>query len=84
VVGNVEVRVIAERVQYLGPDGKLITESLKTEWVPETGYRSLPEAKMDIGQYLMGYYNQQRPHRANGGISPQAAEEKLKTMSGIS
>jgi putative transposase len=58
--------------------------SLKTEWVPETGYRSLPEAKMDIGQYLMGYYNQQRPHRANGGISPQAAEEKLKTMSGIS
>jgi putative transposase len=39
---------------------------------------------MDIGQYLMGYYNQQRPHRANGGISPQAAEEKLKTMSGIS
>ncbi|MET4162919.1 type I restriction enzyme R subunit [Marinobacterium sp. MBR-111] len=29
VVGNVEVSVIAERVQYLGPDGKLITESLK-------------------------------------------------------
>ncbi|MDL0431554.1 DEAD/DEAH box helicase family protein [Marinobacter sp. TBZ242] len=29
VVGDVEVTVIAERVQYLGPDGKLITESLK-------------------------------------------------------
>ena len=29
VVGDVEVRVIAERVQYLGPDGKLITESLR-------------------------------------------------------
>jgi len=29
VVGNVEVSVMAERVQYLGPDGKLITESLK-------------------------------------------------------
>ncbi|MCK5858015.1 MAG: DEAD/DEAH box helicase family protein [Abyssibacter sp.] len=29
VVGNVDVSVIAERVQYLGPDGKLITESLK-------------------------------------------------------
>lgn len=29
VVGDVEVKVIAERVQYLGPDGKLITESLK-------------------------------------------------------
>ena len=29
VVGDVEVVVLAERVQYLGPDGKLITESLK-------------------------------------------------------
>ncbi|WP_379864928.1 EcoAI/FtnUII family type I restriction enzme subunit R [Marinobacter sp. M5B] len=29
IVGDVEVTVIAERVQYLGADGKLITESLK-------------------------------------------------------
>ena len=29
VVSNVEVRVIAQRVQYYGPEGKLITESLK-------------------------------------------------------
>ncbi len=29
VVGDVDVYVIAERVQYYGPDGKLITESLK-------------------------------------------------------
>jgi len=29
VVGDVPVYVIAERVQYYGPDGKLITESLK-------------------------------------------------------
>ena len=29
VVDNVAVRVIAERVQYYGPDGKLITESLR-------------------------------------------------------
>lgn len=29
VVGDVEVTVMAERVQYLGADGKLITESLK-------------------------------------------------------
>ena len=28
-VGDVEVQVIAERVQYYGPEGKLITESLK-------------------------------------------------------
>lgn len=58
--------------------------SLKTEWVPDLGYRSLAEAKMDIGSYLMGYYNQRRPHQLHGGISPQAAEEKLKTVSGIS
>jgi putative transposase len=44
----------------------------------------LAEAKMDIGSYLMGYYNQRRPHQLHGGISPQAAEEKLKTVSGIS
>jgi type I restriction enzyme, R subunit len=29
VVANVEVKVVAERVQYYTPDGKLITESLK-------------------------------------------------------
>lgn len=29
VVDNVEVRIISERVQYLGADGKLITESLR-------------------------------------------------------
>src|SRR5690554_6328959 len=29
VVDDVEVSVVAERVQYLGPDGKLITESLR-------------------------------------------------------
>ncbi len=29
IVDNVEVKVVAERVQYLGPDGKLITESLR-------------------------------------------------------
>ncbi len=29
VVGNVSVFVVAERVQYYGPDGKLITESLR-------------------------------------------------------
>ena len=58
--------------------------SLKSEWIPEAWYRSLQEAKMDIGRYLMGFYNQQRPHTANDGISPHAAEEKLKTVSGIS
>lgn len=55
--------------------------SLKTEWMPKLGYRSVSEARMDVGQNLMSYYNQIRPHQFNGGISPQAAEEKLKTVS---
>jgi putative transposase len=58
--------------------------SLKSEWAPAMGYRSLPDAKKDVGSYLMDYYNQQRPHNFNGGISPVTAEEKLKIMSGIS
>jgi len=29
VVNGIEVNIIAERVQYMGPDGKLITESIK-------------------------------------------------------
>ncbi|WP_349343457.1 IS3 family transposase [Marinobacter sp. MMG032] len=58
--------------------------SLKTEWVPALGYRNLPEAKKDVGGYLMDYYNRQRPHTFNDGISPVAAEENLKILSGIS
>jgi putative transposase len=58
--------------------------SLKSEWTPAFGYRNLPEAQKDVGDYLMGYYNQQRPHTFNGGVSPVVAEEKLKILSSIS
>ena len=58
--------------------------SLKSEWIPSLGYRNLAEAKKDVGKYLMGYYNRERPHAFNGGISPVAAEENLKILSGIS
>ena len=44
--------------------------SLKSEWIPAFGYRNLPEAQRHVGDYLMGYYNQQRPHTFNGGVSP--------------
>lgn len=57
--------------------------SLKTEWVPSVGYSSLPEAKMDIGRYLMDYYNRRRPHSANDGLSPECAEQQLKILSGF-
>lgn len=58
--------------------------SLKSEWIPATGYMVLTEAKRDIGYYLMDYYNWKRPHQYNAGLPPAKAEEKLKLLSGIS
>ncbi len=45
VLGDVTVYVVAERVQYYGPDGKLITESLKdyTRQTVRKDYSSLDE-----------------------------------------
>jgi type I restriction enzyme R subunit len=45
VVGDVTVYVVAERVQYYGPEGKLITESLKdyTRQTVRKDYSSLDE-----------------------------------------
>ena len=48
--------------------------SLKTEWVPEMGYRSFAEAQRSIFDYITGYYNQVRPHQHNGGLPPNKAE----------
>lgn len=49
--------------------------SLKTEWVPETGYRSFGEAKRSIIDYIVGYYSPIRPHSFNGMKSPDRAEK---------
>lgn len=57
--------------------------SLKTKWVPNHGYQSITESTMDIGWYLMIFYNQKRPHAANDGLPRGAKEEKLKSLSGI-
>lgn len=61
-----------------------VFRSLKTEWIPSTGYASANEAHKDIGYYLMDYYNWQRPHQYIGGLSPANAEERLKPLSGNS
>ncbi len=50
--------------------------SLKSEWVPQAGYRSFVEAKSEIIDYIIGYYSQVRPHRHNGGLAPNVAERK--------
>lgn len=58
--------------------------SYKSEWMPKQGYRNLDEATKDIGYYLMSYYNQQRPHSYNGGLTPVQAEKRLNKLSGNS
>lgn len=55
--------------------------SLKTEWVPEMGYRSFAEAQRSIFNYITGYYNQLRPHQYNGGLPPNKAEENYWSSS---
>jgi putative transposase len=49
--------------------------SLKTEWIPETGYQSLTEAKTGILDYIIGYYSKVRPHQHNAGKAPNVAEK---------
>jgi putative transposase len=56
--------------------------SLKSEWVPTTGYLMTQLARRDLGRYLTEYYNQQRPHCWNDGIPPAVREEQLNLLSG--
>lgn len=58
--------------------------SLKSEWIPPLGYRSITATREDINDYLFGYYNWYRPHTFNGGVAPTGAEKKLKMVSGFS
>ncbi|MGP4846371.1 IS3 family transposase [Marinobacter sp. 1Y8] len=48
--------------------------SLKTEWIPETGYPCFASAKQSITGYMIGYYSALRPHKHNGGLPPNVAE----------
>ncbi len=57
--------------------------SLKSEWIPPTGYITAQEAQRDISHYLMHRYNWIRPHQFNGGLPPAVAEEKLNPLSGM-
>ena len=50
--------------------------SLKTEWVPQSGYHSFHQAKASIIDYIIGYYSQIRPHQHNDGLPPNRAEQE--------
>ncbi|HCE6251225.1 TPA: IS3 family transposase [Pseudomonas aeruginosa] len=57
--------------------------SLKSEWVPSTGYLTAQEAQRDISHYLMHRYNWISPHQFNDGLPPAVAEDKLNPLSGM-
>ncbi|CDL85798.1 ATP-dependent protease (fragment) [Xenorhabdus szentirmaii DSM 16338] len=48
--------------------------SLKSEWIPLTGYRNAEEATRSIISYITGYYSQLRPHWYNNGLTPNESE----------
>ncbi len=49
--------------------------SLKSEWIPLSGYQDFSEGKHDITRYITGYYSQLRPHQHNNGLTPNESEE---------
>jgi putative transposase len=53
--------------------------SLKTEWMPTTGWSSFSEEKCEISRYIAGYYSLVRSHTFNSGLSPAAAEAVYET-----
>lgn len=48
--------------------------SLKSEWVPTTGYQSFGEGRNAITRYITSYYSELRPHWYNGGLTPNESE----------
>lgn len=80
-VDDVPVRVVAERVQYYGPDGKLITESLK-----EYSKRQISREFESLDSFLLAWSSAQRKQviideLAEQGIFFEAlAEEVGKEM----
>jgi len=51
--------------------------SLKSEWVPQAGYRSFEQARHSIVDYVVGYYSRIRPHTHNNGLSPNETERRI-------
>lgn len=59
-----------------------VFRSLKTEWVPKNGYVSVHHAIKEVSYYLITYYNTQRPHHYNHGLTPVQTEKQLYQLSG--
>lgn len=61
-----------------------VFRSLKSEWMPKGGYVDLRQATGDIGIWISRWYNTQRPHGHNGGLSPCEYENPLKEATQVS
>ncbi|MNE54983.1 hypothetical protein D3C80_1498000 [compost metagenome] len=48
--------------------------SLKSEWIPTTGYVDQAQAEADVLRYRTDYYNHQRPHSYNHFQTPAQRE----------
>ena len=60
-----------------------LLRSLKSEWLPPLGYRSLEAAQNDINDYFMRYYNWHRPYAVNDRVPPARAEKQLNLLSNL-
>jgi transposase InsO family protein len=46
--------------------------------VPTIGYKNFNETKQAIINYIIDYYNQKKPHRYNGVLSPNESERRYE------
>ena len=54
--------------------------SLKSEWMPQDGWKNQLKAKHEVNRYIIKYYNRYRPHRHNKGLTPNEKENALKSI----
>lgn len=52
--------------------------SYKTEWMPRLAYNTFDEAKQDITDYILKYYNVKRLHSYNNYLTPIQAENIIQ------
>ena len=51
--------------------------SLKKERIKKRIYKNRDVAKADVSDYIEAFYNRERRHQHNGGVSPQVFEATM-------
>ncbi len=55
---------------------KRFFRSLKVEWVPTDGHAGKDEARQQMNDYILRYYNSVKAHHYNGGLTQEEPENK--------